>query len=91
MVYILLSNNIVTGYKYINLFLFIYLCVILHGNDSMRMLKHHVVDLTVIGNSRHQHSSKVKSTESWQCSVVAHDKLKGLSRIQICVVKRVFG
>jgi hypothetical protein len=29
------------------IYLFIYLCVILHSNDSMRMLRHHV--LTVIG------------------------------------------
>ena len=35
----------------INYGIFIYLCVILHGNDSMRMLRYHVVDLTVTGKA----------------------------------------
>ena len=40
--------------------IYIYLCVILHGNDSMRMLRHHVVDLTVIGKGRpRNHGSAV--------------------------------
>ena len=56
-------------YIYNILYLFIYLCVILHGNDLMHMLRHHVIDLTMIGKGRHQRRSKVKSAELWQCSV----------------------
>ena len=51
----------------------------------MRMLRHHVVDLTVIGKGRHQRRSKVKSAEAWQCSVA---RAQG---IQICVVERAIG
>ena len=29
---------------HIYIYIYIYLCVILHSNDSMRMLRHHVVD-----------------------------------------------
>ena len=58
-------------YIYIYIYLFIYLCMILQGNDSMRMLRYHVVDFTMTDKDRHQRRSKVKSAESWQCSVVA--------------------
>ena len=49
------------------IYIFIYLCVILQGNDSMLMLRHHVVDFTITGKDRHQRRSKVKSVELWQC------------------------
>ena len=64
----LAANTQETGSGVYIYYIFIYLCVILHGNDSMRMLRHHVVDLNVTGKGRHQRRSKVKSVESWQCS-----------------------
>ena len=63
--------------------------MILQGNDSMRMLRHHVVDLTVTGKGRHQRRSKVKSEN--RGSAVWWLELKGLRRIQICVVERAIG
>ena len=68
-----------------------YLCVILQGNDLMRMLRYHVVDLNVTGKGRHQRRSKVRSAELWQCSVARAQGLKGLRQIQICVVERAIG
>ena len=52
------------------IYIYIYLCAILHGNDSMRMLRHHMVDLTVTGKVVIKADGKVRSAESWQCSVV---------------------
>ena len=63
--------------------IYIYLCVVLHGNDSMHMLRHHVVDLTVTGKGHHQRRLKVRFAESWQCSVAQ-------AQIQICIVERNF-
>ena len=63
----------------------IYLCMILHGNDSMRMLRHHVVDLTVTGKGCHQGRLKVnRGSAVWL-------KLKGLRQIKICVVEHAVG
>ena len=71
------------------LYLYIYLCVILHGNDSMRMFRHHVVDLQwqvkVVINADRRSNPPNRGSAVWWF------ELMGLRRIQICVMERAIG
>ena len=44
----------------------IYLCVILHSNDTMCMLKHHMLDSSVTGKGHHQRSRSIdRGSAAW--------------------------